>query len=307
MQYDRMKFYVGIFVSLVIVSIAALFYIIMDKKGYFEDYATFYFKTTDASTFFVGMPVNYSGFQIGTITQLELTQKGDVKVSFKIKESDHKWICQNSFLMLEKPLIGAPMVAVQTTVGNPKLETGKELKFVIRDDINDIIVNVQPTIDELQQVIHSVNTLTSKEGALQKSIENIERFTAKLAGDQPLLTTATGDPEATRALNTSLRQSTKILDDVHSLSWEIDRLLKSLQEQVITPTGASMKVTNEILIDIKKKLNTLDNAVAAIGASDKDLLLLKKELHINLDKTHQLLEKVDAIMSDKSSDKVVLP
>lgn len=302
-----MKFYVGIFVSLVIVSIAALFYIIMDKKGYFEDYATFYFKTNDASTFFVGMPVNYSGFQIGTITQLELTQKGDVKVSFKIKESDHKWICQNSFLMLEKPLIGAPMVAVQTTVGNPKLEPGKELKFVIRDDINDIIVNVQPTIDELQQVIHSVNTLTAKEGALQKSIENIERFTAKLAGDQPLLTTATGDPEATRALNTSLRQSTKILDDVHSLSWEIDRLLKSLQEQVITPTGASMKVTNEILIDIKKKLNTLDNAVAAIGASDKDLLLLKKELHINLDKTHQLLEKVDAIMSDKSSDKVVLP
>lgn len=307
MPYHRMKLYVGIFVTLLAVSVVALFYIIMEKKGYFDDYATFYFKTNNASTFFVGMPVNYSGFEIGTITGLELTPKGEVNVAFKVKESDHKWICKDSFLMLEKPLIGTPAIAVKTSLGNGKLETGSEIKMIIRDDINDIIVNVQPTINELQHVIHSVNILTSKEGALQRSIENIERFTAKLAADQPLLTTVTGDPESTKALNASLRQSTKILDDVHALSNEVDRLLKSLQTQVITPTGESVKVTNEILVDVKKKLSTLDNVVATLGSSDKDLLLLKKELHINLDKTHQLLEKVDAIMIDKHDSQIVLP
>ena len=302
-----MKLYVGIFVTLLIISVVGLFYFIMDKKGYFEDYATFYFKTNNASAFFVGMPVNYSGFEIGTITKLELTAMGEVKVALKVKERDHKWICTDTFLMLEKPLIGAATIAVKTSMGKPKLNNGSELKMITRDDINDIIVNIQPTLNELQQVIHSVNTITSKEGALQRSIENIERFTAKLAADQPLLTTVTGDPEATKSLNTSLRQSTKVLDDVHALSSEVDRLLKSLQAQVVAPTGESIKVTNEILIDIKKKLTTLDNVVATLGSSDKELVLLKKDLHINLDKTHHLLEKVDAVLSDKYDSKVVLP
>ena len=88
MPYHRMKLYVGIFVTLLIISVAGLFYFIMDKKGYFDDYVTFYFKTNNASDFFVGMPVNYSGFEIGTITKLELTAMGEVKVALKVKERD---------------------------------------------------------------------------------------------------------------------------------------------------------------------------------------------------------------------------
>lgn len=307
MPYDRMKLYVGVFVTFLIFGIAMLFYFIMDKKGYFDDYATFYFKTNNANTFFVGMPVNYSGFEIGTITQLQLTPKGEVKVDFKIKESDHKWICTDTYLILEKPLIGSATIAVKTSIGKPYLKSGKEIKMMTRDDINDIIVNIQPTLNELQQVIHSVNKITSKDGALQQSIENIERLTFKLAADQPLLTTVTGDPEATKSLNASLRKSTKVLDDIHTLTTEVDSLLKSLQTKVVTPTGESIKVTNEILIDIKKKLNVLDSVVATIGSSDKDLILLKKELHINLNKTHQMLDKVDALMTNKNDAQVVLP
>lgn len=311
MPYHRMKLYVGIFVTLLGLSVVSLFYIIMDKKGYFDDYATFYFKTNNATFFFVGMPVNYSGFEIGTITKLELTPEGEVKVDFKVKESDHKWICRGTFLMLEKPLIGIPTISVKTSLGNPKEKNGSELKIIIRDDINDVILNIQPTLTELQQVIHSVNLLTanlaSKEGSFEKSMDNMERFSAKLANDQGLLTTVTGDPVAAKALTASLVQSKQIITDVHSLSIEISDLLKSLQHQVIAPTGQSMKTANEIFVDIKRKLDTLDKAVTVLGSSDKDLMLLKKELHINLDKTHQLLEKVDAVMMDKHDSTVVLP
>jgi uncharacterized protein YoxC len=68
-----------------------------------------------------------------------------------------------------------------------------------------------------------------------------------------------------------------------------------------------MSGVNGIIKDIQKKLDTLDSLVNTVGSYDKELLTLKKELHLNLDKTHQLLEKVNTLLMDTSQKEVVLP
>ncbi|MEA1919758.1 MAG: hypothetical protein U9N52_07965 [Campylobacterota bacterium] len=311
MPYHRIKLYVGMFVSLFILSIGILFYVIMEKKGFFEEHVNFFFKTSNASNFFVGMPLNISGFEIGSITHIELTDAGEVKITFRVKQSHHKWICEDTQLMLEKPLLGSPTISVMTSLGYKKLKNGSQLTIILRDDINDIIVNLQPILGELQQIIHSVNTITnnlaSKDGSLEKTLYNLEHFSAKLSSDEALLNALTGDRNSTKALNKSLQRSDKVFKDIEHLTLELTRLLQTVQQQVVTPVGKSMVTIDAIFIDIKKKLDALDNTVIALGSYDSELLLLKKELHYNLDKTHQLLEKVDAMLIDSADQEVKLP
>ncbi len=102
----------------------------MDKKGFFDDHINFFFTTSNASSFFVGMPINFSGFEIGAITHLELTDKGEVKITFRIQERHHKWICEDTLLMLEKPLIGSPTITAITSLGYKELKKALSLKLL---------------------------------------------------------------------------------------------------------------------------------------------------------------------------------
>ena len=311
MPYHKMKLYVGIFVSFLFVGIITTIGFIMQKKGYFEEQVNFYFTTTSASVFYVGMPLNVSGFVVGSISELKLMDNGDVKVFFRVSQNNHKWIREDTLLMLDKPLIGSPSISILTSLAYDKLQKNQEVQIIIRDDINDIIVNFQPIIEELQQIIHSVNTLTlnlsSKDGALEKSLDNIEVLTHKLASDEALLTALTGDRNSTNALNKTLYKGNEVLTQVQNLTKEVNLMLQTIQTQLLEPASLSMQSVHAIFQDIEHKLSLLDGTVKTLGSYDEDLLLLKKELHINLDKTHHLLEKVDMMLSDDSDAKILLP
>ncbi|MEA3521780.1 MAG: hypothetical protein U9R50_02265 [Campylobacterota bacterium] len=311
MPYHRMKLYVGLFVSLLVLGVILLFGIIMEKKGFFDDYESYYFKTNHADNFYVGMSLNVSGFEIGNISSLVLTDSGVVKVFFRVKERNKKWINTETILMLEKPLIGSPSINVKTTPNDNLLKKGAELKIIISDDINAIIVKLQPILIEVEQIIHSMNTITqnfaSKEGPLEKTLQNIEVFSAKLANNDAILTSLTGDANTTDTINASLQDTKEIMSNIKQLTQELNTMLDTTQQQLIVPAGKSVQKLDAIFVDIQKKLSTLDATVNTLGSYDKELLILKKELHLNLDKTHQLLEKVDNLLLGESDSQVVLP
>ena len=311
MPYHRMKLLVGIFVTLLIVLIIATFSIVLDKKGFFQDKVSFYFITNEAGSFYVGMPLNVSGFEVGTITERILMDNGDVKVMFKVSEANHKWICEDTLLMLNKPLIGSPTIQILTSLAYDKLKENSKLKIIIRDDINDIVYNLQPIMDELQDIVHSVHAITyslsAKDGAFEKSLDNIEKLTNKLVSDDSLLTSITGDANVTNKLTRTFHQTNEILKNLTKMTKDLNGMLENVQKELIVPAGDSMKSLNAIFKDIEKKLSKLDGTVNALGSYDRELLTLKKELHINLDKTQSLLEKVDMMLNSENSATSELP
>jgi len=311
MPYHRMKLLVGIFITLLVVSIIATFSIVLEKKGFFQDKISFYFVTDDARSFYVGMPLNVSGFEVGTISERMLMDDGNVKIMFKVSKSNHKWICEDTLLMLDKPLIGSPTIQILTSLAYNKLLENEKVEIIIRDDINDIILNLQPIMDELQDIIHSIHTITyslsNKDGAFEKSLANIEKLTNKLATDDSLLTSLTGDANATKALNRTFHQSNKILANLTKLTKELNSILENIQKELVSPAGDSLKSLNIIFKDIEKKLAKLDGTINTLGTYDKELLTIKKELHINLDKTQSLLEKADMMLNSENSPTSELP
>ena len=311
MPYHRMKLLVGIFVTLLVVLIIATFSIVLEKKGFFQDKVSFYFMSNDAGSFYVGMPLNVSGFEVGTISERLLMDDGDVKVIFKVSKANHKWICEDTLLMLDKPLIGSPTIKILTSLGYDKLKENEKLEIIIRDDINDIIYNLQPIMDELQDIIHSIHTITyslsSKDGAFEKSLANIEELTSKLVADDSLLTSITGDSNATNELTRTFYQTNEILKNLTDMTKELNGMLENIQKELVSPAGDSLKSLNAIFKDVEKKLSKLDGTINTLGTYDKELLTLKKELHINLDKTQSLLEQVDMMLNSENSATSELP
>jgi len=83
-----MKFAVGIFVITLIVVISTFLYLLLEEKGTFDKRYSFNFDTESASSFNVGMPLKYSGFNIGTIDKISLKDDGTVHMVFSVNEDN---------------------------------------------------------------------------------------------------------------------------------------------------------------------------------------------------------------------------
>jgi len=303
-SYNKMKFTVGLFVLGLLFVIMFFFYILLKEKGSFQERYSFYFHTYSAASFYIGMPLKFSGFNIGTIDDIALQDDGSVNMTFSVNEKNRKWISKDSVLLLRKPLIGAPHIELFTALDNPLLETNSRLTLIMSDDIDDMISKLEPAIDKVIHIINNIDTITSyiakDDSELVLTLQNIRKLSDKLINDDSLLTTLTGDKKATKDIINSLANIDKIMKD-------IQKITATLHQDIVQPSSSAVHELDTILKDIKQKLNTLDATVNAIGGYDKDLIHLKEQISVGVVKSNQIMDKIDSFMENEKSSEVVLP
>ena len=256
---------------------------VMEEKGTFNKRYTYHFNTATAESFHVGMPLKFSGFNIGVIDLMQLRENGSVKMEFSIPEENQKWITKDSVLIIKKPLIGSSHIELYSAFDNPLLEEGGELKLIMNDDINDMVDKLHPLID---RVISIVN--------------NVDKITKKLSSDNSLLASLTGSDHASEDFQKTLRTLSKIMED-------INKITKNLDKDIVSPASSVVEELDKILKDVNQKLKDLDGTVKAVGSYDEDLKGIKTQIKAGLQKSNQLLDKVDAILIDEQNSEVKLP
>jgi len=311
MKYNNMKLTVGLFVIILFVTVFTFLFLLFKEKGLFENRHTYHFQTRTAEFFHVGMPLKLSGFTIGAIDTISLEDDGSVSMSFSITQSKRKWITKGSVLMIMKPLIGSSHIEVFTSLDTPVLENGSSLMIISNDSINDLIMKVQPIIKKSLHILDNVEKITSylasEDSELKHILQNMEKLSAKLANDDSLLTSVTGDKTSARNVVKSLDETTKILTDIKKITQDINTITSSLNQTIINPASSSISELELIMKDVKQKLDALDGTVKTIGTYDKDLGELKNQISVGIQKSNQIIDKVDAIMSEEKDVEVQLP
>lgn len=311
MQYNKMKLAVGLFVVTLFIVIVASLYLLLQEKGTFDKRYNYHFNTESASSFNVGMPLKYSGFNIGVIDKISLKDDGTVHMTFSVDENNKKWISRDSILMLKKPLIGSPHIELYSAVGNEQLEAGSTLVMLLSDDINDMISKLEPAVDRIISVINNIDTITSylsnDDSDILLTLKNIQTFTATLLEDDSLLTTITGDKNSTDSLIDSLNETAKIMHEIHQISKDFSQITSSIDSDIVQPTSSTVKELEAIMKDVKQKLESLDSTVKAVGSYDKDLLELKEQVSVGLQKSNQIIDKVDSLLQDEEKSEITLP
>jgi len=306
-----MRLAVGAFVLILLFTIFTFLYLLLQEKGTFDDRYSFNFDTESASSFNVGMPLKYSGFNIGTIDKISLKDDGSVHMIFSVSEHNRKWITKDSVLMLVKPLIGSPHIELYSAVGNELLPPDSALIILLSDDINDMISKFEPAVDRVLNIIDNLDKITtyisSDNSDIVLILKNIRKFSDSLSKNDSLLTTITGDKNTTQNIISSLNEINKIIKELHLISKDLGKISSSLDEDIVQPTSSTIKNVDKIMKDVKQKLDAIDSTIKAVGSYDKDLYKLKDQISAGVEKSNHIMDKVDGLLQDEEKSEVTLP
>jgi ABC-type transporter Mla subunit MlaD len=315
MTYNKVKFGVGLFILLFILNVTVVIYYVLHEKGVFDKRFNYSFSTFSADPFNIGMPVKVSGFNIGYIDDIELKDNGKVKVSFSVDNKNQKWILEKSILVIRKPLLGSTQIVLYPAVDNSILKEGSSIEVFESDDINEVIYKLQPIVQKMENIVTSVDKITSylakDDSELVKIIKNLEQFTLLLIKNRSILTTITGDQNATDSLISTIHQLPVLMKSVNNISSDLgsdlNNISSNINKEILPEITKFLKELSSIATDIQNKLQRLDGVVNSVGGYENDILSLKEEINTGIAKSNEILEKVDSFLPKDDNSEVVLP
>ena len=270
---------VGLFVAITTTLIIGVLVVGAYKKGFFEMEESFTLASKTGEGIKEGMPVIFSGFNIGRVVSSDLDDKGIVLVKIIVLKRHTKWIRSDSRFTLEKPLFAAPRIVISTDNMQSPLLSSKNIPTLTEvSDINELIKKGQPILDQVKRIV-----------------EHVEIVTANLA-----------DPRGD--VNKILGNTQRLTNKLNNIMSKLDSIAGKTDDQLYGNNGA-LPLIRGILKDILLKLRKLDVTVDNINkistnASDstKDLKYLRGELDNTVNSISELVAKLDRILSSFKKD-----
>lgn len=311
MPYNKIVFSVGLFIlSTAIIIVLSLVYII-DKKGMFEPHTKYQLIAANAENIEEGMPILFSGFELGQVKDLGLHDSGEVLVTISIPQHNKKWLRSGSLFVLENPLIGKAKITLRSSMTKPPLEEGVILRMHIEDGINEIITNIQPIVLELQSIVSNIDTLSGslsdQNASFQTSLKHAETFSQKLASSPSVLASITGRHNSGIELQKAIINLNLALDDIRTTVKNTNAGVSEIREEVIPPASSDLQDLGLILKDVRQKLRSIDPLVNTLADSHKDVRYLKDEIKVLVDEMNEVSTRVNAILGEEAHENIKLP
>jgi len=302
---------VGFFIILTVLLILAGLGYMAYKKGFFQPENTYTLSSRTGDGLSVGMPLYFSGFKIGKISELELSDTGMVMMKIRVPTQHAKWIRSDSKFVLEKPLVGMPKFTVTTIkMSSPLLSPNSIAILTEVNDINDAIQKIQPILEQVAMITDNIERLTGSladpEGDMSKILKHSKVLTGSLSAKKSILEMAVGDEKSVQAIHASLQNARNITD-------QVGQLLKKTDEELYGKDGIIplvIKILRELVTSLGKIGNTLDNVTkisSNTAEATKDLKLLRSEVDSTVNSINRLINELDKKMPFKSEPKIKLP
>jgi len=302
---------VGMFIVLTVLLIIAGLGYMAYKKGIFQTENTYTLSSRTGDGLSVGMPLYFSGFKIGKINELELSDKGMVMITITVPAQHAKWIRSDSKFVLEKPLIGSPKFTVTTkNMRSSLLSTNSVAILTEVNDINDAIQRIQPILEQVAAITDNIEQLTGSladpEGDMSNILKHARELTGTLSAKKSILEMAVGDEKSVQAIHASLRNTRNITD-------QVGQLLKKTDEELYGKDGIIpliIKILRELVTNLGKIGKTLDNVTkisSNTAEATSDLKILRGELDTTVNSLNRLINELDKKIPFKSEPKIKLP
>lgn len=276
------EYKVALFLTTIVLLILLSAFFIAEKKGLFEEYFYINFSAKSVDGISKGMPLLYSGFEIGKISTIKLDENGEIFLIATIPTKYSKWINNTSTFTLEKPLIGSTKIIVKTLNlnGEPLDETTKNIAII--DGINELIAKITPVIEKIDQVAN-----------------NLQIITNKLIDKNSIADMITGDNNSSKTLIETMKNIEQITSNLNT---------------ILINTNRSLYDEDGLIVIIKKLLTILNETTANlqkissnIAESSDDISFTKKEIDIALKNANSLMIEIENKIPFKKKKEVLLP
>lgn len=309
---------VGLFLIISGLLIAASIVYVAYEKGFFAKNYTFMLSSKSGEDLTEGMPVVFSGFKIGTVQALELSDDGSVLIKIILPERHVKWIRTNSTFIVNKPLLGSPRIVVVTENLLSPILSPKQIREVVNvNDINETIKRAQPLLDRITRIADHVEVLMARvadpHGEVNKILMNAEKITANLAQKKSFLEMAISDQASIDSIHAGLKQVKEIVAHVDAILKKVDTMADKTDAMVYGEKGALANVITaikDIVVKLEKLTITIDNINKISNeAADAavDLKVLRKQLDEAIMSIGDAARELDDLIPFKKAPEIKLP
>lgn len=241
-RFQNLSRKIGIFLLVAAAGIVLTLVSIGVQRELFTPKTKIFFVTDSGRDLVTGMAVKLSGFNIGKVKQLALTEEATVKVTLEINDQYMKWVRKDAKAqLLKEGVIGSSVIEIFP--GSDKsaaLKQNEEIAFEremglsqLIDELND---EIKPLLHDLRGVVKRADTLlaglpATRErldavlGSAQRNFENLEKVTAHDL------------PAAVRGGREVVETSKKVVDSV-SRTWPISNNIEQPKAGVLPQDSA---------------------------------------------------------------------
>ena len=267
-------------------------------RGAFEPTQTLVLTADDSEGVVVGMDMTFSGFPIGRVRRIELSDDGNARILVDVPRKDAHWLRQSSVFTLVRGLVGGTNIRAYTGMLSDPLLPDGAVRPVLRGDATAEIPQLMSSAREL---LGNLNALTAQDAALGSSLANVQALTQRLNGPGGALGVLMGNEADARKIITTLERTNTLLARLDGLAKQADRQVfgENGKDALVPDLRASVGQLNALLAETRNSLKKVDAVLVeaqAIGANTReattDLGALRADVESNLRKVESLVNDI---------------
>lgn len=296
MKTPNVQIKAALLLILMLVLVGGSVVYLMYARGVFESTQKLVLVADDSEGVVVGMDLTFSGFPIGRVGRIELSEKGNVHMIVNVPKNEAHWLRSSSIFTLERGLVGnTHLRAYSGILTDPALEDGATRNLLV----GDATAEIPRLVAAAKELIQNLKTLTAADSSLDASLSNVKILTDKLNGRSGALGAILGDEKNAQKLILAL-------DQANSLLAKVDGLAAKADAQVFGPGGvmkdtqAAVVQLNALLLDARASLKKVDAVLVeaqAVGANVRlastDLGALRADVETSLRKVDHLVNEIN--------------
>ncbi|WP_324778645.1 MlaD family protein [Thiobacillus sedimenti] len=307
---NKLHFKVGLFAVASLLLAATFIVYLLHARGFFEKTFHLQLAASSADGVAPGVPVVFSGIEIGRVTTLGLNDNGGIVIQTEFSARNAKWLKENSSFTLDKPIVGGAKIRVDSPdLGAPALPDHATMLLLS----SDITKELPGLVERVQAILANLERLTRKDGELDATLANAKTVTGRMTGEYGMLEGLLGSPEKARTVTDSLAQTRALMTRLDSMAAKTDQWLFANQG-VAEQTRESLSQIRQLLADAQSSLKKADTVMAnavAISANVKDgtqdLARLRTEIDDAVRKANALVNEINRKWPFAREPEVKLP
>lgn len=314
---ESMQFKVGLFIFSSILFAAGFFAYLGYERGWFEQKLSYTLIAPNAENITVGMPVSFRGIAVGQVNSLSLTKQGMAQVMISVDSQQSVWLRANSQFSLDKPLVGAARIKVESAdLNSPQLDPKIAHPLNITTggvDVPALVAKANGVLDQLNQFSTNLSYLTRRNGEANTALVNVQHITQSMTGKYGISQGLLGGEQQAQLLIDTLQHTRDLTQNLNQLSVKVDHLAFD-KGGLADKADASFAQIPPMLTDIRVSLKKVDELlVNANGLTNNlkqgtdDMGQLRSEVDEALSKTNQLITKINRFLPTGKAGEVKLP
>ena len=283
---------------------------VLYSRGAFDATQRLVLMADDSEGVVAGMDLTFSGFPIGRVHAIELADTGKVRILVDVAQKDAHWLRTSSVFTMVRGVVGAPIIRAYTGLLEDPLLPDGAVRTVLQGDVSAEIPKV---ISSTRELIDNLNTLTSANGSVGATLNNLQNLTAKLNGPGGALGVMLGNDQDSKKIGSTLDKANSLLAKLDGMAGKADTQVFG-DKGVLPQANATVVQLNALLVDARASLKKVDGVLQdaqAISSNARsataDLGVLRADVEASLRKVDGLINEINRKWPFARNSEVQLP